>query len=111
MDLYKIIIAPEAMEQLNEYVSYIKYELLNESAARGVYDDATETGSELTKVAGSLQYCRSPLLRKYGYRVILFRHHQYLMVYRIEGKIAYVDGIFHQKQDYENLFARMHGLK
>lgn len=111
MDSFKVIIAPEALEQLNACVRYIRCTLLNPSAAESVYNDAIETGAELAKVAGRLRFCDNEKLRHYGYRTITFRHHQYLMIYRTEERVAYVDGIFHQKQDYENLFAGTHNLK
>ncbi|MCD8045752.1 MAG: type II toxin-antitoxin system RelE/ParE family toxin [Clostridiales bacterium] len=111
MDSFKVIIAPEALEQLNACVRYIRCTLSNPSAAESVYNDAIETGAELAKVAASLKFCDNEKLSRYGYRAITFRHHQYLMIYRTAGQIAYVDGIFHQKQDYENLFARTHNLK
>ena len=44
-------------------------------------------------------------LKKHGYHIIHFMRHRYLMLYRIEGTIAYVDAIYHQLQDYENTFA------
>lgn len=111
MDSFKVIIAPEALEQLNSCVRYIRCILLNPTAAESVYDDAIETGAELSTVAGSLKFCDNERLRRYGYRAITFRRHQHVMIYRTEGQVAYVDGIFHQKQDYENLFARTRNLK
>lgn len=110
MDSFKVIIAPEALEQLNACVQYIRCTLMNPTAAESVYNDAIETGAELASVAGSLKLSENRRLRRYGYRTINFRHHQYVMVYRVDGQTAYVDGIFHQRQDYENLFARTHNL-
>lgn len=44
-------------------------------------------------------------LKSDGYRAIHFMRHRYLMLYRIEGATVYVDAIYHQLQDYENIFA------
>lgn len=85
MDSFKVIIAPEALEQLNSCVRYIRCILLNPTAAESVYDDAIETGAELSTVAGSLKFCDNERLRRYGYRAITFRRHQYVMIYRTEG--------------------------
>lgn len=41
-------------------------------------------------------------LRAKGYRTIHFRKHRYLMVYSLQGNTAYVEGIYHDLQDYEN---------
>ena len=105
MALYEVIISPKAMQQLNEYVEYIQYTLLNEQAAGSVWQDAVETVTELETVAESLSLCVNKRLRDLGYRLILFRRHRYVMLYRIENKTAYIDGIYHELQDYENTFA------
>jgi len=104
MDLYEVIISPKALSLLDGYIDYIQYKLKNEQAAEAVWQDAVETEAELEKAAGSLNYCTKPILRELGYRSILFRRHRYVMLYRIEGRKAYVDGVYHLLQDYEKLF-------
>ncbi len=110
MDTFEVIISPEAKSQLSDYVCYIRTVLLNDVAAKSVYDDAMETGKRLSLVAGSLAYCNDERLRALGYKAIYFRYHQYVMIYRTFGQIVYVDGIFHLRQDYENMFARNNDL-
>lgn len=105
MDSFDVIISPKALSQLNDYIDYLQYTLLNEQAARNLWQDALDTRGQLSKVAGSLKPCSHPQLKKNGYRPINFLSHRYLMLYRIEGKTAYVDAIYHQLQDYENTFA------
>ena len=105
MDSFNVIISPKALSQLNSYIDYIQYTLLNDQSAYNVWQDALETRAQLSRVAGSLKLCTHPELKKNGYRVIGFRRHRYLMLYRIEGTTAYVDAIYHQLQDYENIFA------
>ena len=34
---------------------------------------------------------------------IHFKHHKYFMLYRIEDGKVYIDGIYHDSQDYENI--------
>lgn len=104
MDSFDVIISPKALAQLNDYIDYLQYTLLNEQAARNVWQDALDTMDELSKVAESLKPCTNPLLKKYGYRPMNFLRHRYLMLYRVEGQTAYVDAIYHQLQDYENIF-------
>lgn len=104
MDSYNVIISPKALTQLNRYIEYIQYTLLNEQAAHNIWQDAMDTRAKLSLVAESLKYCTHPQLKKHGYRAISFRHHRYLMLYRVDGKNVYVDAIYHQLQDYENLF-------
>lgn len=105
MGSFEVIISPKALSQLNSYIDYLQYTLLNDQAAYNVWQDAQKTRDQLSKIAGSLNFCTHPQLKKHGYRAIHFMHHRYLMLYRIEGTIAYVDAIYHQLQDYENTFA------
>ena len=103
---YDAIITPKALEQLNSYVDYIQYALLNPMAADAVWQDALRTRDMLQKVAGSLQYCENPDLKALGYRPIKFENHNYVMLFRVENTTAYVEGIYHLMQDYENNFAQ-----
>lgn len=73
-------------------------------AANAVWHDAIETVNELETVAGSLRKCGDPKLNELGYRKINFIHHKYVMIYRIESETAFVEAIYHQLQDYENVF-------
>ena len=101
---YEVIITPYAEQLLNSYIDYIQYTLLNEQAADNVLQDVLDTVSEIERVAGSLAYCKKRSLRNLGYRKINLLHHNYVMLYVIEGHTAYIDAIYHQSQDYENIF-------
>ena len=92
-----------AKAQLDHAVNYILCEFENEQAARSVIADAEDTRLRLSHVAGSLKLCDDPKLRALGYRTIHFKHHKYFMLYRIEGDKVYVDSIYHDSQDYENI--------
>ena len=105
MVLYDVVMTKKAESQLQEYVDYIVYTLLNDDAAKSVLADARETREALSKVASSLRYCDHPELRKREIRSIFFRKHQYVMLYRIEGTTVFVEAVYHQKQDYENIFS------
>lgn len=105
MDSFDVIISPKALAQLNNYIDYLQHTLLNDQAACNVWQDALKTRDQLSKVAGSLKFCSHPWLKKNGYRTINFQHHRYLMLYRVQGQTVYVEAIYHQLQDYENIFA------
>lgn len=105
MDSYEVIISPHALSQLNDYVSYIQYTLFNDQAAESVWQDALDTSAQLESSAGSLRFCKHPKLKELGYRPLFFLHHDYVMLYRTENLVAYVDAVYHQLQDYEDLFA------
>ena len=104
MGLFEVILAPKAMAQLDSYIAYIQYTLLNEQAAREVWQDALDTLEQLERVADSLRECSHPRLKEQGYRAIHFLRHRYVMFYRVENRRVYVDAIYHQLQDYENRF-------
>jgi len=104
MDSFNVIISPKALSQLNDYIDYLQNTLLNNEAARNVWQDALDTRERLSRVAGSLKLCSHSQLKRNGYRSINFLRHRYLMLFRVEGKTAYVDAIYHQLQDYENIF-------
>ena len=105
MDSYEVIITPHALSQLNDYISYIQYTLFTDQAAENVWQDALDTSAQLELSAGSLRFCKHPKLKELGYRPIFFLRHDYVILYRVENQIAFVDAIYHQLQDYENLFA------
>ena len=88
MDSFEVIISPKALSQLNNYIDYLQYTLLNDQAAYNVWQDALETREHLSKVASSLKFCAHPELRKQEYRIVHFMRHRYLMLYRIAGKAA-----------------------
>ncbi len=103
MDLFDVIISPKALSQLSCYIDYLQYTLLNDQAAQNVWQDAMDTRECLRTAAKSLKPCTHPQLKKYEYRIINFLRHRYLMFYRIEGNVVYVDGIYHQLQESLNV--------
>lgn len=66
-------------------------------------DDFEATAQSLKKVAGSLKLCDNHRLKELGYRRINFFSHRYFMMYRIVENTVFVDNIFHELQDYENI--------
>lgn len=99
---YKVTVTKEALRDLDYFISYLIFDKANAQAAASLLDDFEETTQTLSQVAGSLQYCDNPRLRRNGYRRINFLSHRYFMLYRIENDMAIVDNIFHELQDYEN---------
>lgn len=101
---YKVILSAEAQEHFRRIIHYLIYELQSDQAASRVTDDMEKTIAKLSDVAGSLKLCEHPRLRALGYRTIHFRRHKYFMLYKIAGSEAHVLGIFHDLQDYDNIF-------
>lgn len=63
MDSFDVIISPKALSQLNDYIDYLQYTLLNDQTAYNVWQDALEIHDQLSKVAGSLKLCTHPQLK------------------------------------------------
>lgn len=100
---YEVVLTGLAREQLDRIIYYILYELKNEQAANSVLEDANNTKLRLSRTAGNLRKCEDSVLQALGYRTIHFKYHKYFMIYRIEGNVVYVDGVYHDLQDYENI--------
>lgn len=103
---YRVIIMPPAKRRLDMYVCYTIDTLKNRQAAKDILADAKATKKKLSIVADSLKICTHPTLKKYGYRIIKFEKHKFLMVYRIYDNLVIVDGMFHELQDYEGILTK-----
>ncbi|MBQ4436859.1 MAG: type II toxin-antitoxin system RelE/ParE family toxin [Clostridia bacterium] len=99
---YKVVITPDAEEDMDRFIRYLLLEKQNVQAAASVLDDFEATEQMLSHTADKLRLCGHPRLRAHGYRKIRFLSHRYFMMYRIEDGLVIVDRIFHELQDYEN---------
>lgn len=100
---YRVVMMESAEEDLDRFVTYLLFEKKNEQAARNLLNDFEKTKASLSNIAGSLKPCDNPKLKELGYRRINFLLHRYFMLYRIEGNSVFIDNIFHELQDYENI--------
>ena len=98
----KVVVTNDAKENMQEYIEYILYEKKNQQTAGSLLDDFEYTKDILAEVAESLKLCDNEKLRSLGYRRISFKFHRYFMLYRVEDTTVYIDGIFHELQDFEN---------
>ena len=101
---YKVEASDFTKAQFASYVKYIRDELKNEQAVDLLLDDAVLTERALSVSAESLAFCKDPNLKSLGYRMILFRSHRYLWIYRVVDDTAQVHAMYHELQDYENMF-------
>lgn len=99
---YKVVVMPNAEEDLDNHIQYLLYEKQNPQAALNVLSDFETTKDNLKYIANSLKLCENPKLQRLGYRRINFQKHNYFMLYRISHNEVVVDAIFHSLQDYEN---------
>ena len=99
---YKVVITIDAENDLDQFINYLIYEKKSLQSANNLLDDFDSIIESLTHIAGRLNLCDNPRLRKLGYRRINFLKHRYFMLYRIVDNLVIVDNIFHELQDYEN---------
>lgn len=100
---YEVVLTTQAKMQFRRILDYLLHDLESRQAAMNVADDFDETIIWLSHMAGSLKFCDDKVLRAKGYRTIHFRKHKYLMIYRIDDDRVYVEGIYHDLQDYESI--------
>ena len=99
---YKVVLTSQAKAHFREIIHYLCYELESRQAATNITNDFEETIDRLSMTVGSFKLCDDEVLRAKGYRTIHFRRHKYFMVYSVHNDTAYVEGIYHDLQDYEN---------
>ncbi len=102
MKEYRVILAPEAEEQIGRYLAYLLFVLQSEQAYDAVKADYYRTLERLTREAGMIRESRFKELRDRGLKQIFFDKHDYVMLYRINGDVAEVAKIFHTSEDYQN---------
>lgn len=102
----RVIMTDLAQSQLDSYIDYLLIEKSSPQAAKAIKDDALLTVEALLLSADTLAYCDDDDLTALGYRKIHFSKHRYLFLYRIVEDIAYIEAVYHQLQDYENIFKK-----
>lgn len=100
---YKVVITEDAELDMDNFVHFLLFEKKNEQAASNLIDDFDAVIAILTHAAESIKLCENQHLRELGYRRINFKSHRYFMLYRVKEDMVYVDNIFHELQDYENM--------
>ena len=99
---YKVIFTENALEDMDSIVEYLLFHLRNKQAACHFIDSIENGKFVLSNSAESFQLCLIPRLQSKGYRRLNLDKTQYFLLYRTENSIVFVDGIYHQFQDYEN---------
>ena len=100
----KVIMTRFAQRQLSDHLAYLIHQFRSPQAYKSVKEDAKKTRDALLMAADMLALCKDPDLAALGYRTIHFRTHRYFFVYTVEDDTARIDAVYHDLQDYENLF-------
>lgn len=101
---YDVIMTDKAHQQLDAYIGYLLNTLHSEEAADNLLGRAEIAISTLAQSAESFAACSDPVLKAFGYRKIFLPQSRYLFVYSVSGNTVYIEGMYHELQDYENLF-------
>ena len=97
---YNVIVTERAEMQLDQILNHVLYRFQNKQAAKAILADVKKTYERLEMVAGSIGLCEDSYLAEKGYHKIAMEKHSYILLYQIEGKDVYVNGIFHMLEDY-----------
>ena len=102
MKEYKVTITPEAIDDLNRYLSYLLFVKKSEQAYDALLEDYYDTVDELSRVAVALKMPSDPELSSRGLKKIFFKKHKYVMLYLMDGDEVIVVYIFHMLEDCKN---------
>lgn len=89
-------------DTLRHYL-YIRNVLLNPEAADAYLTDYDDTREILSKSAGALKVGEHPLMKARELRRINFMHHNYFLVYHLEGDEAEIIAVGHFDEDMKNV--------
>ena len=97
---YKLAITLHAEELLENIIEYIAVRLKNKGAAAAVLADVDEAYNNLEEMAETFPYCEDPQLAARGFRKIILKRHEYVILYKESGDVVTVEGIFHELENY-----------
>ena len=101
---FEVVLTSRAQLDFKNITHYLLYELKSKQAAISVTNDMEHTIERLSYMASGLKLCENPRLCDLGYRTIHFKRHNYFMLYRIQDDMVFVDAIYHDLQNYEDIF-------
>ena len=101
--MYKIEIAPTAVEELRKIITHISKELYNPSATSALLDRIEDCYGRLEDNPLVYEVCRDPQLRLRGYRRAVIKN--YIMIYSVdeEKNIVHILHFVYGPRDYTKL--------
>lgn len=98
---YKLIITDRAEELLDQLVSHILFKFKNEPAAKHLLDGIERLYDRLEDNSYQFADCRDSFLKSKEYKEAVVKDMDYILIFRIDGDVVYVLGIFHQLENYK----------
>lgn len=99
---YRLMITERAEELLEQLVNYILYKFRNEQTARHLLDDIEQLYDRLEDNPYQFADCRDSFLKSKGCKEAVVKDMDYILIFRMEGNVVYVLGIFHQLENYKD---------
>ena len=104
MACYRVNLTDRAEDHFRGHIGYIVNVLKNPDAAMALWAALDKSIDELADHPQTAPLCTDPALKAFGYRKKMILDTRYLCICRITGETVWVEGIYHELQDYENLF-------
>lgn len=98
---YRLIITDRAEELLDQLVSHILFKFKNEPAAKHLLDGIEKLYDRLEDNPYQFADCRDFFLKSKEYKEAVVKDMDYILIFRIDGDVVYVLGIFHQLENYK----------
>ncbi|MBQ7464792.1 MAG: type II toxin-antitoxin system RelE/ParE family toxin [Lachnospiraceae bacterium] len=102
---YKLIITDHADELIDSRIYYIINKLKNPPAAQHLLDGIDEIYTRLEDNPDQFPDSMDSFLRSRGFKEALIHDMNYKLVFRVEGRSVYIEGLFH---DLENHASKLH---
>jgi plasmid stabilization system protein ParE len=99
---YKLMITDRAEELLDQLVSYILFKFKNETAVKHLLDGIEQVYQRLMDNPYQFADSRDAFLKRKGYKEAVVKDMDYILIFRIDGDVVYVLGIFHQLENYKD---------
>ena len=97
---YKLIASLRYQQQLDALLGYVAKHLHNKTAAKSIYKDVLDAYGLLKEFPAAMELCRDEFLALKSYRKLVLKHHDYVILFRIENDKVLLDGIFHGLEQY-----------
>ncbi len=97
---YDLKITERAEKHIEDIIIYILQQLKNPSAANAILNDIEEVYITLKQDAGVFALCENPYLASKGYHKLQLKHHNYVIIYVIDGDEVTIMGVFHTLENY-----------
>lgn len=100
---YNVEISELAEKQYDSIINYLVNVKKNAQAADGVIIDFDFAIDKLENQPEVYPFCKDDRLKEMGFHKLKLKSYRYFLVYRINGDMVTIEGMYHELQDYENV--------